>query len=151
LGAMEKLKDHWVISFVGLVSALVGMYPVIQNLAPDQVDRPAAGAYLHEWFRTATGDDPSKAYDELDHPSQTRLQFATTYSKIDTVKLSSVRSDDGGFTTWVTYCWKNGDIRSRNQTFTLVCSKWSELPLVGCGDIRIHDIVTNKHHSGNYC
>lgn len=149
---MDKLKDHWVLSFVGLLSALVGMYPVIQNLAPDEVDRPTAGAYLHAWFDTATGDEPSKAYEALDHPSGTRSQFIASYSKIDTVRLTGVRSDSkGGFAAVVTYCWKNGDIWIRHQTFTLTCSKWSELPLVGCGDIRIHDVTTNDRYPGDSC
>ena len=149
---MEKLKDHWVLSFVGLVSALVGMYPVLHNLAPDEVDRPTAGKYLHGWFDAATGDDPSKAYDAVDHPTGTRAQFIAAFSKIDHVNLSDVRSDPkGGFTAVVTYCWKNGTIWTRDQTFTLACSKWSELPLVDCGDIRIRDFTTEQKYPGGIC
>jgi hypothetical protein len=148
---MEKLKDHWVLSFVGLVSALVGMYPVFQNLAPDAVDRPAAAKYLHDYYDTATRD-PSKAFDEFHQPSQTRSQFVANFSKISDVKLTRTRPDtNGGFTALVKYCWKSGKIWIRNQTFTLGCSKWSELPLVGCGDISIRDVTTNDRTSGDYC
>ncbi len=149
---MEKLKDHWMFSLVGLVSAVIGMYPVIQSLAPDEVDRPTAGAYLRTWFHIAAGDDPSKAYDQLDHPSGTRSQFIATFSNISAVRLTRVRPDtNGGYNALVTYCWKNGEIWIRNQTFTLVCSKWSELPLIGCGDIRIHDMTTNDRYPGDHC
>lgn len=139
---MEKLKDHWLLSFVGLISGLVGMYPVIQNLAPDPVDRPAATRYLHGFFHTAV-HEPSKAYDEFDNPSGTRSQFVANFSRVSNVHVAHVRPKDGGFTATVTFYRRAGWPRTRYQWYELVCSKWSELPFVGCGDISIHD-VTNS-------
>jgi hypothetical protein len=149
---MEKLKDHWVLSFVGLVSALVGMYPVINNLAPDEVDRPAAREYLHNYYDTATRD-PSKAFDEFHQPTETRSEFVAHFGKISLVRIKHIRSTpEGDFTATVTYCHEVGEDKIRMQRFTLVCSRWSEVPFVHCGDIRMHDNVTNGGiTSGFFC
>jgi len=144
---MEKLKDHWVLSFVGLLSGLVGMYPVIKNLAPDPVDRPAATKYLHEFFRTAV-HDPSKAYGEFDNPSGTRSEFVENFSRISNVHVAHVQAKDGGFTATVTFDHRAGWSKTRYQWYELACSKWSELPFLGCGDISIRDVTNSP--SGTY-
>lgn len=148
-GAKQKLKD-WVFPVVGFVAALLAIYAFIDRLAPETVERPEAATYLHSFFDDAVRD-PSKAFDEFDntyrshHESETRAQFVAHFGDIYDVKIGRVRAENDGFAATVTYCHRTGASKTREQWFKLVCSKCSELPLVGCGldDISIHDTITN--------
>jgi hypothetical protein len=147
--AKQRLKD-WVFPAAGFVAALLAIYTFVAHLAPEQLDRGDAAAYLRSHFDTAVRD-PSKAFDAFDdnfrshHPKETRSVFVADFHGIYRAVPTRVRDETNGvYSATVTYCHKHGAVKVRTEEFTLKCSRWSALPFVACGDISIHDITQKK-------
>lgn len=148
------MRSHPIVTLITVLGSLAAIYALAVSLAPDPVERPLAEQFLVHYY-SAAADDPTKCcLDRLTssylaaHPTVSR-DYVPFFSRFKSIDVSHVRdTPDGYFKALVTYHPADGSQAiSETDKFKLVCSKWTEAPMVSCGvgDVKIDD-VTNRFH-----
>jgi|SRR5689334_9360213 hypothetical protein len=150
----ESAKNHPIVTLIGFIGSLAAIYAVIHALSPDPVERPLAEQFLVHYYTAATRNPKTCCLNELDHtylsahPDVPR-DYVAFFSRFKSIDVSHVRDvGDGYFRAYITYhSATDGSTSSETDRFRLVCSKWTEIPGMGCGvdDVKIDD-VTNHYH-----